>query len=241
MKRFLLPAILIFVIAGLLVFIGLLLGGGKFGFNQPFITEKSDISAHSVIKEVLPIGEYASLAYQYTTVVKDINAKDIKGWTIPFTTRKYIFTYDGTMKMGIDGTKIQIEEMEQAENAVSTSGLRIIKIILPPVKILSHEINENSIEVFEQSQTIFNEIKIADAFGVTAERKHDLEEKIMSGPVVKEARASTEHQFGALLKGLPGIRGVYELEFVWYTPDPAGSVNPDGSDNPGSPPENQAR
>jgi hypothetical protein len=79
MKRFVFPVILIVIIAGLLVVIGLLTGG-KFRLKQPeFITEKSDISAHSVVTEVLPIGEYATLAYDYTSVVKDINAKDIKG------------------------------------------------------------------------------------------------------------------------------------------------------------------
>jgi len=173
------------------------------------IETKSEISAQTIIKEVLPIGEYASLAYHYTSVVKDVNSKDFHGWTIPFTTRKYIFTYNGTMKLGIDGTKIQIEE-KAAEN-----GLPVIIITLPPVKILSHEIIEDSIEVFEQSQTIFNEINIQDAFNVTAERKRELEIDVMESDVVNDARASAEQQLGALLRALPGIRGVYDIEFAW--------------------------
>ncbi|MDR2210026.1 MAG: DUF4230 domain-containing protein [Spirochaetaceae bacterium] len=93
----------------------------------------------------------------------------------------------------------------------------VIRITLPPVQILSHEIDDRSIEVFEQSQTIFNEIKIQDAFKVTAEQKREMEEKVMASEVVEESRNSAEQQFGALLRNLPGIRGSYDIVFMWET------------------------
>jgi len=211
MKRFFLPAILIAIIAGLLLVVGLLLGGKGFGFKLlPEIVEKSDISVHTTVREVLPIGEFASLAYHYTSVVKDINARDIKGWTIPFTTRKYLFTFDGKIKLGIDGRQIHVEELVQEEG-----GMPVVRILLPPIKILSHEVLDDSIEIFEQSQTIFNEIKIADAFNVTADRKREMEEKVMASTVIKDAEASTVQQLGSLINSLPGIKDKYELEFVW--------------------------
>jgi len=213
-KRYLFPVILTLMSAALLAVSFLLFRERITPDSLRFIETKSEISAQTIIKEVLPIGEYASLAYHYTSVVKDVNSKDIHGWTIPFTTRKYIFTYNGTMKLGIDCTKIQIEE-KAAEN-----GLPVIIITFPPVKILSHEINEDSIEVFDQSQTIFNEINIQDAFNVTAERKREMEINVMAGDAVKDARAATERQFGAFLRALPGIRGVYDVEFAWGDEDP---------------------
>jgi hypothetical protein len=231
MKRIILLIVLIVIITGLLLVIGFLLGGRKLGLNPPeLITAQSEVSAHTVLKEVLPIGEYASLAYHYTSVVKDVNSRDIRGITIPFTTRKYIFTYDGTMKLGIDGSQIRVEEpgtetaeepgAETGEGAPDASptgptGLPLVRIILPPVRILSHEIDDDSIEVFEQSQTIFNEIKIEEAFKVTSDRKREVEQKVMAGSAVDEAKASLEQQFGALLKGLPGIRDSYDIVFVW--------------------------
>jgi hypothetical protein len=208
--RYLLPVILTLMSAALFAVTFLLFREKISSGSFRLINTKSEISAQTIIKEILPIGEYASLAYHYTSVVKDVNSKDINGWTIPFTTRKYIFTYNGTMKLGIDGTKIQIKEEKDAGN-----GLPVIVITLPPIKILSHEIIDNSIEVFDQSQTIFNEINIQDAFKVTAERKRELETSVMGGDVVKDARASTEQQLGVLLRSLPGIRGVYEVVFVW--------------------------
>jgi len=196
--------------------------------SSQLITEKAEVSAHTIIKDILPIGEYASLVYHYTSVVKDTNAKDFKGWTIPFTTRKYIFTYDGKMKLGIDGTKVRVEEAAPvaAEDAASENKtLPVIRIILPPIKILSHEIIDDSIEVFEQSQTIFNQINIQETFKVTAERKHEMEEKVMAGDAVKEARNSVEQQFGAFLRALPGIMDNYNPVFVWQD-ELAGSPAP---------------
>ena len=201
MKRLALIAILFAVIAGLLVVIGFLLRGKSTG--------KTEISTHTVVKEVLPIGEYASLVYRYTSVVKTINTKDLSGWEIPFTTKKYIFTYDGIIKLGVDGTQIQVEQ-----ETVSS-----IRILLPPIKILSHEIADNSVEVFEQSQTIFNEIKIAETFTITADRKYAMGRKVMASSVVKEAQKSMEQQLGALLKGLPGLQN-YEIIFVWQGAKP---------------------
>ncbi|MDR2314032.1 MAG: DUF4230 domain-containing protein [Spirochaetaceae bacterium] len=227
MKRTIVVFVLIVLIAGLILAVGFLLGGKDLAFfNSKPAAGKTEISAHTVLKEVLPIGEYASLAYHYTSVIKDINSLDIRGWTIPFTTRKYIFTYDGTMKLGIDGSKIRVAE--EAESAPGTTppggGLPLIRIVLPPVRILSHQIDDKSLEVFEQSQTIFNEIKIQDAFRVTADKKRELEEKVMASNVVSEARISAEQQFGALLRNLPGIRGRYDIVFVWEEENPQGTA-----------------
>ncbi|MDR2048701.1 MAG: DUF4230 domain-containing protein [Treponema sp.] len=214
MKHSLLPVVLIIIIVALLLAVGYLLGGGRLGLPLPEIAARQQVSAHTVVKEALPVGEYASLAYHYTSVIKDINSKDLNGWTIPFTTRKYIFTYDGIMKLGIDGTRIRVEE------ASDPAGGPLIRVILPPIQILSHEVDDSSVEVFEQSQTVFNEIRIEEAFRVTADRKREMENKVLSGGAVDDAKASLEQQFASLLRGIPGIKGNYDLAFVWEVPEP---------------------
>ncbi|MDR1388597.1 MAG: DUF4230 domain-containing protein [Treponema sp.] len=205
--------VLILVIA-LVLAAGYLLRGR---LNLPSVQSVSDVSAHTVVKEALPIGEYASLAYRYTSVVKDINRRDINGWNIPFTTRKYIFTYDGTMKLGIDASQIQVEEAPDAGEPDENTRPEI-RVLLPPVKILSHEIMDDSIEVYDQSQTIFNQIKIEDAFRVTAERKREMEERVLASDAIDDAKASLVQQLGSLLGGLPGIKDKYTVTLVWKEP-----------------------
>jgi hypothetical protein len=245
MKRKILFSVLLLFIALLVLAVGFLLGSKNRGLKPEWLAvePRSVVSVHTVVKEVLPVGEFASLAYHYTSVVKNVNSKDINGWNIPFTTRKYIFTYDGTMKLGIDCGTIQVEANPPAEeNSAETAAVPTaensggaeavgdnpemvegpkpgeIWVSLPPIKILSHEVFEDTIEVYDQSQTIFNEIKIEEAFRVTGERKREMEEKVRTtGTAIEEARASLELQFGKLLQELPGIKDIYTVVFVWRT------------------------
>ncbi|MDR2767649.1 MAG: DUF4230 domain-containing protein [Treponema sp.] len=220
--RFFIGALL-FIIAALILAAGYLLGAGKSpGLRPPALETTSDISAHTVVKEALPIGEYASLAYRYTSVVKDVSAKDLNGWTIPFTTRKYIFTYDGIMKLGIDASQILVEETPPTGAGDTKSGPPEIRVILPSVKILSHEIIDDSIEVFDQSQTIFNQIKVDEAFRVTADRKREMEEKALASDAVDDAKASLAQQLGGLLGGLPGVKDKYSVTLLWREDIPSG-------------------
>ena len=73
------------------------------------------------------------------------SSNDFYGVKIPFTTKSFILTYDGTVKAGVD--------LDGAE--VSVSGTTVT-ITLPEAEILSHEIDEDSMEVFDEKTSIFN-------------------------------------------------------------------------------------
>jgi hypothetical protein len=248
MKRIILFSVMLLFIVLLVLAVGYLLGSENRGPKAEWLAvePQSIVSVHTVVKDVLPVGEFASLAYHYTSVVKNVNSKDINGWNIPFTTRKYIFTYDGTMKLGIDCGKIQVEarppeeeisgaspvgdipagsgaaELPAEAETVESSGEGPkpgeIWVSLPPIKILSHEVFEDTIEVYDQAQTIFNEIKIEEAFRVTGDRKREMEARVQTtDTVIEEAKASLELQFGRLLRELPGIKDIYTIVFIWRT------------------------
>ena len=66
-------------------------------------------------------------------------------------TKTFIITYNGSIKAGID--------LKQAKISIDNDQLNIT---LPAAKILSHEIDEKSIEVYDESSNIFNQISIND-------------------------------------------------------------------------------
>ena len=200
MRRIVFPTSLILIIAALLVIIGYLLAGK---------TEKEpEIAVHTVVREVLPVGEYTSLVYHYTSLIRNENAIEIQGWTIPFTTKKYIFSYTGAIKLGIDATQIQVEQVQQ-------QGKEAIRITFPPIQILSHEVLGATVEVLEQTQNIFNPVQISETFKITEDRKIEQEEIVMDSTVIKEAQESMEQQIGTLIRGLPGIQHRYDVVFSW--------------------------
>ena len=85
---------------------------------------------------------------------------------IPFTTKSFILTYDGTVKAGVD--------LDGAE--VSVSGTTVT-ITLPEAEILSHEIDEDSMEVFDEKTSIFNPFTVEDFTSFQSDQKAAMEEK----------------------------------------------------------------
>ena len=120
------------------------------------------------------------------------SSNDFYGVKIPFTTKSFILTYDGTVKAGVD--------LDGAE--VSVSGTTVT-ITLPEAEILSHEIDEDSMEVFDEKTSIFNPFTVEDFTSFQSDQKAAIEEKALSRGLLAEARAkavsSVEQLFAAAL------------------------------------------
>ena len=80
------------------------------------------------------IGELATQAGYFTTVQTINKSRDVLGWEVPGTQSNYIYSYDGTIKAGIDFQDINMEVDEVNH---------IIKITFPEFRILSTEIQDD--------------------------------------------------------------------------------------------------
>lgn len=122
------------------------------------------------------ISEFASLTYSYTNMAEFENSKDFYGIKVPFTTKSFIITYDGTIKAGVD--------LDKAE--VDVSGKKIT-VTLPAAEILSHEIDEDSLEIFDENTSIFNPLKVSDYNTFNKEQKAEMEKKATDKGLLTEA------------------------------------------------------
>ena len=66
---------------------------------------------HLSLAQLTEIRELATVTYAYTNMAQFENSNDFYGVKIPFTTKSFILTYDGTIKAGVD--------LEAAEVAIS--------------------------------------------------------------------------------------------------------------------------
>ncbi len=113
--------------------------------------EPTEITSDLLSQQIQSISELASVEYNYTNMGKYENQATFYGWKVPFTTKSFILSYDGKIKAGIDMSLVEVNVHGQN-----------IDITIPQAKILSHEIDQESIEVFDETKNIFNQISITD-------------------------------------------------------------------------------
>lgn len=193
--------ILIFAFIIVLVMTGGFFGGVKFQ-NRAVANSEPIIFSDLIANKLTGISEYSSLEYLYTNVGKFEDQGDFYGWKVPLTTKSFIITYDGVMKMGIKGEDIHID----------VEGNQII-VAIPPAEILSHEIKEETVEVFDQTRNIFNQIRIEDYTNFAVDRKKEMEKKALENGLLEEAQERAEQQLTLFIRSIVGADGDYEITF----------------------------
>lgn len=183
-----LKVFLIGAAAGIALVVALQVSGVLAAFNVFGISDSGKSVTNIVVKEQLEeIGELATTSYQYTDIRK--NGEDgfkIAGLIdLPFTSNEFYISYSGNIKAGVN--------MKDAKVSVS---LNRVTIDLPDPKILSHEVDEDSVKYLDTRNSVFNPIEVTDRTEARKELKAYAEQKARDGGLLEradgEARASVE-------------------------------------------------
>jgi len=134
------------------------------------------------------ISELASVEYHYTNMGQFESSSDFYGVKIPFTTKSFILTYDGTIKAGVD----------LSAASVSVSGTEV-RVRLPAAKILSHEIDEDSVKVFDEKSSLFNPFTVEDFTAFQSDQKKEMERKAEDQSLLTTAQEKAEDAVRSLL------------------------------------------
>jgi len=195
--------ILVLLLMAAVAVIGFLIGKPSGG--SAAVTSKQDVSIHAQVLEILPAAEFISLHYRYTSVIKDASSKEMFGIYIPGTEKKLLAVIDGTIKLGIDCRKIEIDTVQ-----TDTLFLKF-----PPVKILSHELHPETAEVYDQKNGLFNKYRATDHFALEAKQKAEIELNVRANrELIMQARSATEQAFKAFLHGIPAL-STTPVVFKW--------------------------
>lgn len=151
------------------------------------------------------IGELATQAGFYTNVQTIKGSRQLFNIDIPFTENKYIFSYDGVIKAGLDFGDVDIDVNKEAH---------IVTIKMPSIKILSNDIDHDSLQVYNEVKNIFNPLKLSDVNLSLIEMEKQAEETAIANGLFENAQANAE----VLIRGFLSAAfdpGVYSLEFEW--------------------------
>lgn len=137
-----------------------------------------EINLDLIQAQIKDIGELATIEYLYTDAGKFEDPKKIFDKNVPFTTKSFIAKWDGVIKAGIDIEKI-IVEINDAEKTIT--------VHMPKAKILSHEVDADSVETLDQKDGLFNPVEVEDVRKFDAESKKAMEERAIENGVLEKA------------------------------------------------------
>jgi len=161
---------------------------------------------NEVINEKLSsLQELVTTEYIYTNAgqYETNKTQTIIKWDIdvPLTKKSFIVCYEGRIKAGVDLSMAKVE---------IDGEHRTIDISLPPSKILSHETFEDSLEVLDESDGIFNKITIDDYNNFVSGQKEDMEQRAIDRGLLTSADKEAKSTVEEVLSLLPGMEA-YKL------------------------------
>lgn len=187
--------------------IGLVVGGAAvylFMTFSPFTKGNTYISTNDIQGKINEIGELATAEYVYTiTQTTDKEAVKLLGIDLPFTTSKVIFAYSGTVKAGIDFNRIQISVDE--EN-------KVVTVFIPRSEILSNELDNDSLVVYDEKNSPFNQLSFEDMNASQSELKKTAESTATERGLLDSADANARQIVEKTISGFYSS-DEYTIEF----------------------------
>lgn len=127
------------------------------------------------------LGELNTQAAYYTNVQVIRNSRTVLGINVPFTQNQYIYSYDGTIKAGIDFSKVR---------AVSNDVNKTITVYYPQAYITSNSVDENSLQIYDEERNIFTPLKLEDIQLSREMMKKEASEKAIQNGILDEAETT---------------------------------------------------
>ena len=172
--------------------------------KEILVEKETEISSDIIKSGLNDIGELATEEYYYTGVETYDSSKSIKGFDIPLTKTKFVYSYDGTIKAGIDFAKIDVEKDDLT---------KVITVFLPESRILSSEIDENSFQLYDEKTSIFNPFSVSDVNDTIIELKASAEKKAIEKGLLDRADDNAKTLMKNFLKSTYGLDG-YTIKTV---------------------------
>lgn len=178
--------LILFIVAAFLLFAGGL-RLGKILYGASITKEKTQVTDKLLYQQLQQENELSTVKYFYTAMGKYENSIQMGNTNIPFTKKSFIIAYDGVIKAGIDMDKVQIH----------VDGKKIM-IDVPAAEILSHEVDENSVQVYDEKNSIFNGLSTEDVINFQKEQKEEMEQRAVNSGILEEAEENAKKSLQSL-------------------------------------------
>lgn len=171
--------------------------------KDEFIKDNVPVITSETLKEKLSqVCDLVTEQYAYHNADKlEQDQSWLFGWKRPFSTKSVLVTYDGIIKAGVDLSKVT-PEVDEEKGTVT--------VTLPASRITDNNIPQESIEVLEIKNGLFNKVTIEDYNEFISQQKVVMQERAIEQGILDEADKNAQNVVRALLSAIPGM-GEYTL------------------------------
>lgn len=138
------------------------------------------------------VGELATQSGYFTVVNVIDDSVELWGWSVPLTASKYIFSYDGTVKAGLDFAKLQYKVNELTKEIV---------VSLPEMEILSVELQEDSLVIYDESHNIFTPLGLNDIQEARLTMVDEIRKRALENGLLEQAASNAQKLISGFLSG----------------------------------------
>lgn len=187
----------------IILLIGLALFAAFFyGKKQMKSEMEPEITSSLIYNKLVSAKELTTLKYHYTNMGHFENQNTFYGYKVPFTSKEFIVSYEGLINAGIDLDKMKVDV-----------GDKSIEVRIPAAEILSHEIYEDSLKVYDERESIFNRIDIEDYNDFSKDQKSEIEKRAIKKGLLKKADEESKRAIEEILMG-DTILSKYDIKII---------------------------
>ena len=172
---------------------------------RTYTNVSTEVDLNLLNMKISEVAELATVEYRYTDAGRFSDGRDFLGFEIPWLNKSFTAKWEGIIKAGIDMNQVTFTADESSHT---------LTIALPPARILSHEILNDSIETLDETKNIFNPISVTDVRKFDAASKTEMEKRAEESGLLAQARENAENVISRLFYQTPSI---YTIQFVDLT------------------------
>ena len=189
------------LIASLIIAI-ILIGGSIYVKNNFVPKEETIISSETVESSIKEAKELTTLKYHYKNIASFENSQEFQGFKLPFTTKRFLYTYAGVIHAGVDLEKVKVDVNNEDKT---------VSVTLPKSKILSHDIDEKSVMFYDEKNSIFNPLELEDYSNFRKEEEAKVEKEAIDKGLLDEAYEQSKKAVEDILNINPEIAEHYTI------------------------------
>ncbi len=146
----------------------------------------------SVMNRIAYMQELALVRYNYTGVISYRDQRKIFSMNVPLTDKYFLLKYNGYIKAGVDFSRIKV-------NVISPTD---VHVSIPKATILDIVVDENSMEVFNESENAFNPLKMDDYKEALIREKEVMSRDAIDQGIYDQAMDQAKLTLSTLLRGM---------------------------------------